>query len=182
MLSKHDKRKCPDANPVDGRDGFTLLELMLVMTLLAIISVAVVPIFSGSVGMVQMRSTRANFVGLLSHVQERAVAESREYRLYIDDRENSYWVARRVGMEDGEKIFEAVEEPFGQLHYLPRNVRVLRLNARKDPAVDAYYVACHPNGASDDAEISFQDETDPSRYFTVFTKGHMGKISVMVWE
>jgi len=159
--------------------GFTLLELIVVMTILAIISAAVVPMYGRSLAAIQLRSVRNDFVSLLSFVQARAVAESREYRVYIDSREGVYWVMYFDGVDDKEeKVFQFVEAEYGQEHAIPQGYEIKSVSAPKDRNYDAYYIACYPNGACDNnATVSFKNVQD-GRGFEVTTTGAMGKFEV----
>ena len=105
-----------------GLRGFTLLELVVVMALLAIITAAIVPLYGNSMAHIQLRNAQNEFVALLSFVQERAVAESREYRVYIDDEAGVYWVMYEEGYDkkNDEKVFTEVEADFGKEQSLPK--------------------------------------------------------------
>lgn len=159
-------------------DGFSLMELIVVLTLVTVIAAVVVPLYGSSMAQVQLRDARNSFVSLITHVQERAVAESLEYRIYIDDKEGAYWVMRLAGMDKDEKVFKPVSGEFGRKMFFPPYLRVDRVRARKDRDRRAYYIACFPNGASDRATVSFRDERNRSRAFRVATQGAMGRIDV----
>lgn len=161
-----------------GRAGFSLLELMVVMVVLVVITTAIVPVYSSTMNALQLRNMRSEFVGLLGNVQERAVSESREYRLYIDDDNNRYWVMALRGYEDGEKIFERLTERFAEEQSLPRSVTINRIKAPRDKEQEnAHYIGCYPNGASDRVEIVFESTTNGNR-FKVITEGVSGEIVV----
>ena len=159
-------------------DGFSLMELIVVLTLITVIAAVVVPLYSSSMAQVQLRDARNSFVSLITHAQERAVAESLEYRVYIDDKEGAYWVMRLAGMDKDEKIFKPVSGEFGRKMFFPPYLRVERIKAHKDRERRAYYIACFPNGASDRATVSFRDERNHSRAFRVATQGARGRVDV----
>lgn len=176
VYQEHGGRKLSSDNR--GGQGFTLLELVVVMTLLAIISAAVVPIYANSMAAIQMRGAGNDFVARLSFVQEKAVAESCEYRLYIDDKAGTYWVAVLTGTEKGEKVFEPVDADYGRRTTLPEFLKLERIKARKDRELKAYYITCYPNGACDRAKVRFQDERSQKHHLEIETLGTMGKIDV----
>ena len=156
--------------------GFTLLELIVVLSILTIITSAVVPVFSSSMATIQLRSAQNNFVSTLVFVQERAVSESLEYRLYIDDDEGCYWVMALEGFEDDEEVFSQVESSFGQVQYLPAFMKIDRLKAREDRARRAKFIGCYPNGACDRASFILQDTRGRDRRIEIETLGSLGKI------
>lgn len=158
--------------------GFTLLELMVVMSLLAVLTVAVVPLYGNSMAYVTLRSTRNDFASLLSFVQEKAVSESREYRVYIDNKEGKYWVMRFKERDKEDKIFEKVEAEFGQERFFPPNIKLERIKAPKDRHERAFYIGCYPNGASDRAKLNFRDLRGKRRAFSIEVLGAMGKVDV----
>lgn len=158
--------------------GFSLLELIVVLTILSIITAVVVPIYNNSMAHVQLRDARNSFASMIAHVQERAVSESREYRIYIDDDKGAYWVMRLEGMEKEEKLFRPAPGELGKRAFFPAYLRIDRVKARKDRQEKAYYISCFPNGASEQATVSFRDERSRQRAFRVAILGAMGKIDI----
>jgi len=165
------------ARSVQSR-GFSLLELMVVLSLLALITAAIVPVYSNSVGGIQARNARNDLVSIILFCQELAVRESREYRVCIDPRENAFWVMRLAGVEDNEKIFEDVEEDWGAYQYLPEYMGFGRISARRDREIGGFHIACYPNGASDRARIELRDTRERRRAYTIETLGGLGKVEV----
>ena len=160
------------------RTGFTFLELVIVLALLAIITSIIVPVYVRSMNGIQMRSARNSLIGTLRFIQELSVKESREYRLYIDVKNNLYWVTRLAKVVDGEKKFEPVEETWGEKTQLPSQFVITNLKARKERGEKALFIACQPNGASDKAEISVRDDHGGSKKYKIVVLGPMGKIEV----
>lgn len=160
------------------RTGFTLLELIVVMAILAIITGMVVPIFATSFAGIQLRNARSGFLSVLYHTQERAVAESREYRLFLDTKDNSYWVEYVAEVEDDKKTFEAVTEDFGVKQTLPVYLKFDRIRGPKDREHNANYIGCYPNGACDRVTIVLQDTRSRESRFEIKTLGTMGNVEV----
>ena len=160
--------------------GFTMLELVVTVALLAVITAAIVPLYANSMNSIHMRNARANFVSLIAYIQECAVAETREYRLYINTQEQVFWVEYQVEDDAEGKLFEVVQEKYGRLQSFPRYLEVQQVRARQDREARAYYIGCYPNGASDIATITFRDTRDFQEGFSVKTMGTMGKMEVEV--
>jgi prepilin-type N-terminal cleavage/methylation domain-containing protein len=170
MRIHHEHRRAPDG-------GFTLLELIVVVTLLALISVAVMPVYVGAMNATAVRNAQSDLLATLRFIQEVAVKESREYRLYLSEKEGKYWVMRLAGLEDNEKQFEEVEEEYGKEKTLPEGLVITRIKARKDG--NAHFIACLPNGASDQATIALRDEKRRGRAtITIEVKGVLGKVGI----
>lgn len=161
-----------------NRTGFTFLELIVVLALLAIISAIIVPVYVRSMNGIQMRSARNGLIGTLRFIQELSVNESREYRLYVDVKNNVYWVMRMAKLVDGEKKFEPVAETWGAETQLPEQFVITNMKARKERGQKGLFIACQPNGASDQAVISVRDDHRGSRKYKIVVLGPMGKIEV----
>ena len=169
------------SGPVSGlhaRTGFTFLELIVVLALLAIISAIIVPVYVRSMNGIQMRSARNGLIGTLRFIQELSVKESREYRLYVDAKNNTYWVMRMAKLVDGEKKFEPIEETWGAETKLPEQFIITHIKARKDRGDKGIFIACQPNGASDQAIISVRDSHVRGRNYKIVVLGPIGKIEV----
>ena len=175
------KARATRCSPVPGlrvRTGFTFLELIVVLALLAIISASIVPVYVRSMNGIQMRSARNGLIGTLRFIQELSVRESREFRLYIDAKNGLYWVMRMAKVEDGEKKFEPIAETWGAETQLPERFVITNLKARKDRGGKALFIACQPNGASDQAVITVRDGGARNRSYKIMVLGPMGKIEV----
>jgi prepilin-type N-terminal cleavage/methylation domain-containing protein len=160
------------------RTGFTLLELIVVMAIIGIITGMVVPVFATAFAGIQLRNARSDFLSVLYHTQERAVAESREFRMFLDTKENAFWVEVVVEIDDNEKIFEPVDEDFGLKKTLPPYLKFERVRAPKDRKHNANYIGCYPNGACDRATIILQDTRARDSRFEIKTLGTLGQVEV----
>ncbi len=160
------------------RTGFTFLELIVVLALLAVISSIIVPVYIRSMNGIQMRSARDSLIGTLRFIQELSVRESREYRLYIDVKNNLYWVMRMAEVVDNEKRFEPIAETWGAKTQLPDQFVITNLKARKEKPEKALFIACQPNGASDKAEISVRDSRAKGKKYKILVLGPIGKIEI----
>jgi len=158
--------------------GFSLLELIVVLSLIAVLTGMLVPMFSSSVSSIQFRNARNDFIARVQFVQELAVRDSREYRVCLDKDKNTYWVERLVAEDKGEKIFEPVEEDYALPALLPPFIELTKVKARKDRKSNTTYIGCYPNGASDRAEITFVDKRTRGRVVRMETLGVVGKVEV----
>ncbi len=161
-----------------GGGGFTLLELIVVLTLIGVITACVVPIYAGSMNAVATRGARSDFISKLRFIQELSVRESREFRMCIDDENSTYWVERLAGLEDNEKVFQPVEEDYGVETRLPDYLKITRVKARKLRGSNTYFIACHPNGACDAASVTMTDGRLRGGGFTIEVAGTLGRVEV----
>ena len=172
----------PDrARPRGGRGGgpgFTLLELIVVLALLAVITASIVPVYVRAMNGIRMRSAQNGLIGTLRFIQELSVRESREYRLYVDAKRGVYWVKRLEKLEKGEKKFEPVAEAWGAETELPAQFVITNVKARKERGEKALFISCQPNGASDQATITLRDDHTRKRVIKIIVHGPMGKIEV----
>lgn len=78
--------------------GFTLLELVIVITILGIAAVMVFPKFS-AFGLNKGKSSTRHLAGLIQHLAQESVATKKEFRLYYDLEEEAYFVKIRSGRQ-----------------------------------------------------------------------------------
>ena len=89
--------------------GFTLLELMVVMTLLVIMSMTVTPVFRGSLSGVRADHAMRDLFAAMKNAQAAAITEAVEYRVYFAPEENSYWTEYLVPMDQGMREFVVLD-------------------------------------------------------------------------
>lgn len=159
--------------------GFSLLELLVVVALIATISLSVMPVFISSMHGIQLRNARNDLLAAIRFAQEMAVRESLEYRLYFNTQEHSYRIMRLEGLNDkDEKTFEIAESLLGEKQQLPEYLEIERIKARKDPSSQEQYIACLPNGASDKVEIRLRDTRDRGKRFKILVEGPLGRVEM----
>jgi len=159
--------------------GFTLIELIIVLTLLAVLSSAVIPVFSGSLGRVESDHTVRDLVALIKYGQERAVTDLKEYRLYLDPEQGHYFLMMLKRTPEGEKDFVPLDEHQGEALVLPPRIEMAKPKARKDRERDLYYIPFYPSGACDKARIPLEIKQEGrDRKVTIETQGSLGRIVI----
>lgn len=165
----------PDAR----QGGFTFIEMLVVVTVLAILTAVIVPIYGNSISAMRARSARGDFVALLFHAQERAVREAREIRVCLNEEDRSYWLEGWVSGSGDDKVFEILKEgPHTGVYHFPDSVVLSQIRARSDRGREIQFIACFPNGASDRASIKIAGEGRAVKDITVATTGALGGIEV----
>lgn len=158
------------------RMGFTLLELVVVMAILAVISAAITPVYVFAMDGIRMRNAQRDIIALIRYAQEEAVRESREHRVYFNKDTGAYRLMRLAGLEDDEKVFEIAASLFDDEEVLPQPLVFGSIDARRDRSTREYFISCLPNGASDKAEIQLRDERSRGSYVKIIIEGPLGKI------
>jgi general secretion pathway protein H len=74
---------------VRRRDGFTLIELMFVVAIMAMALAVVGPMIDGGIDSREVRRAARQIVGTMNHLRGEAVATGRPTALRIDQRENT---------------------------------------------------------------------------------------------
>jgi prepilin-type N-terminal cleavage/methylation domain-containing protein len=139
----------PRANGGCGREaGFTLLELIVTLSILAIAVGLVVPVIGRSTESLRVRAEVAGFAAFLRHAREQAITTRRPLAIVVDPD------AHRMTMMAGEEV---------------RRARPLspRLSVAANPP-EAFTVKFEPEGFSSGAEfllgtesIAFRVSVDP---------------------
>lgn len=166
----------PSQNRSSRTAGFTLIELIIVMTFIALISAAVIPIYQGSLTRIQKDRATRDFIAYMKYAQERAITDATEYRFYISDKDNAFWVMRLDKREGDEKEFAYPDEGASEVKYLPESVTVEKAKARRDKDRDARFIAFYGSGACDYATITLEDEE--GNQIKLETKGRLGQFEV----
>lgn len=161
-----------------GCRGFTFLELIVVVSLLAMITAAIVPLYGASINGLRSRSTKNELVSAIQYAQQQAVVEGREYRLLFDDKKRSFHVVQWEKMDEEEKVFAPVEEAWARKRELPGNLEFKKLPRQKDKQFKLPYIAFYPNGSCDRAEIAVEDKKDRAAGFSIELTGVIGKLKI----
>lgn len=162
-----------------GEGGFTFIEMVVVITLLAILTAVIVPVYGNSISAMKARSARGDFVAVLFFAQELAVRESREIRVCLDERDGAYWLEGWTAGFGDDKVFEIVTDASrtGVRHF-PDSVELSQVRARADRKRNLHYIACFPNGACDRASIRIAGEGRGEPDTTIATTGTLGGVEV----
>ena len=171
------------------RAGFSMLELIVTMTLLAVLTAAVVPLYASALPSIQIRNAQNEFITFLYLVQEMAVRESREYRLYFNEDDGTYWAMYKVYLSPKDPDWDPDEAQLEPAHgrlaekrQLPRYLRISEAAAHRDKSQDGEYIACYPQGTCDQVKVTFQDERTKKKVFRIETIGPLGRVKVKKWE
>ena len=150
--------------------GFTLLELMVVVSILAVITAMVTPVFGATFKGIRSENEVRNLVSYLEYAQQRAVTDSAEYRVYFAPQLGVYWMERAVVRDGLSVAFVMVDDVNVEEAKLPESIALAVPRARRYRKENVYYVGFYPNGMCDDALIVLRDVDDDSA-FVIATAG-----------
>ena len=84
------------------RNGFTLIELVMVMVMLTVIAAIVLPRLDFLLPQRRLKSAARSLSSLISLAYGEAVAKNKTYRLYLDSSNGKYWVTEVSELEEDE--------------------------------------------------------------------------------
>jgi type II secretion system protein H len=132
--------------------GFTLLELVLVMLVIAVAAAMVAPSLRGSVSGRRLGDAATQLVSLAQYARTQAVTQGRSYRLNVDVSARTYWLTSREY-----DVFQNLTNDFGRVISVPDGVGIECDIQRQD---DGTYVEFRPSGRTDPATIRLRDDNN----------------------
>lgn len=152
----HARRACKPS----PHSGFTLIELVVVLTLIAILSAAIIPEMRGSMEETLLRATARDVVAACQSANTEAVASGQPQRLVLDTRSHRFRIqsAPRPGSPDARRapVDEAPRGESGRLD--PRiTLEVRRTDPAPSDAPDA--LEFQPDGTATAADILLRDRS-----------------------
>ena len=144
--------------------GFTLVELLMVILIMAVVVGLSVPRFSRTFGTLQLQVFAYDMAKLFTYASKRAIAREEILRIHFDTEGKRYWLAR--AQEASPKWeFERVAGKFGRINPVPNAISL-------DPS--AREVTFFPDGRAERFEmLIFDNGQDGYRLVTDFWTGHV---------
>jgi len=137
------------SDPRHQSAGFTLLELLIVILIMAVIVGVSVPRFRRTFGHLQLQVFANNVVRLFSYARNRAVTRREVLRVHFDVAGRQYWLAQaKENLLEGES--ERIASKFNRISSIPETISL-------EPS--ASEVTFYPDGRVDRFEmVIFDDE------------------------
>jgi type II secretory pathway pseudopilin PulG len=155
----------------------TLLELVVVVTILGIMLSVLTPLFSGSFTGLEVRNAYKNVAAVLRHAQERAIMEEREFRVNFVKHEGMYWLTCRDDPMQTPPKFVDLKTDAGRVKFLPESVEISFIDdAKYDRETRARYITFYPSGTAD--RVTLQLRGTGSGSFRIETGRDTGIITI----
>jgi prepilin-type N-terminal cleavage/methylation domain-containing protein len=149
-----------------SKQGFTTIELMVVMVIIALMSGLVVVSMGPALRDARLRTGCRIVASAMVYARSYAVTHRTNARVMLDKPTGAVWVLAQVTDERGETSLRPVLTQPGRRHKLPQGVKIA--NVRK-PGIDEEedFVSFTQLGQSEDAAILIEGPTGKERIVTV---------------
>jgi prepilin-type N-terminal cleavage/methylation domain-containing protein len=173
---------------VRDRRGFTLLELMAVIAMLAIVAAIVFPRLDPFLPKRRLKSAARLLSGTITMAYGESIADNKIYRLYMDPSTDMYWITEVTKIEDedessgvtgltigtGFELLERIDdseivdealpsEPMLAPRELPQGIHFSSVTIRTDTAsfgTDVKFIEFTPLGTASPAVIDLINDED----------------------
>ena len=134
--------------------AFTLLELIIVMTIIIILATLIVPRMGGSLGRRELHEAAGKFAHTVRTVRELAIAKGQPYALEIDLDRGGYCVTTPAGSDQPGR-WQHVQASWLKAQRWPKSVTVAsyRTPDGTTAAVGTQYLKFFPDGTSSGAAL-----------------------------
>ncbi len=155
-----------------GNAGFTLIELMVVITIIGIVTAVMIPEMTGSYQDALLRSTSRELINAFDLAYSRAVSLNQTRQVRVDEKTGRYLVEKRV-IENGRDNFVPVDDVPGDqgqldsrisIEFRPPAENLSEPSAQADIAttdsqspVDGVAIAFYPDGTADAGDVILRD-------------------------
>jgi prepilin-type N-terminal cleavage/methylation domain-containing protein len=156
--------------------GFTLLELIIVATIIGVLVAASIPLFRTTFRDLELKDAAYNIGKLIRYGQQRAIIEERIYRLLFDFDKKTYRLAVKnedrnediISAEDKKSpTWKKIKGRFGKYFSLPED---LRFKGEQNK------ITFLPNGRCDKFSIYLLNQKN--KIITITTNGRAGYVEV----
>jgi type II secretion system protein H len=130
------------------RRGFTLLELIIVMVLLAIVLAIAAPSLRGFAAGRRTSDAASQILAMMNLARIQAISEGRRYKLDIDEQERCYQLTKQEG-----GAFVELGNDHGQIFYLPEGVTFEIRTPEEGITTERTTIQFYPDGRNDEASI-----------------------------
>ena len=127
MMFRITMNTCNKPDRVEGIYGFTFIELLVVLTIIALMMTVVIPYSGRSSNSQKVRQESLNIAEALRYIADVAIGTRRPARIVINLEDNNFILEK--ANEINNRNFQIIED-FGSdsIHYLSKNVQIIEVN------------------------------------------------------
>jgi len=182
----------PPAKPTSApavwqrRDGFTFLELSVVVVIMGIVMAVTLPRFTSTFSKATLGGTARRLAGTMAYLRNAAARDGRSYFLNIDLDNHEYWVAVFNEEMDLSQIDFEVEDTYEEMYTEFSDGFAARTRLQKkiefaevllgdgEKIFDGILqIEFRPNGTTDEVVIHLTNPKE--RFYTVYLEGYNGQ-------
>jgi len=152
-------------------NGFTMIEIMVVMIIIIILTGFSMVYFGGYAQRSQLESTTRDWMAHLSYARSQAVIEGTVYRINCDLDRQLYWITYQSDSSDTQGQFVNIDGPWGDEVSIDSTIKWSSLQLGTDSPLETGVVNIDftPRGtASDDVIASFEDSDKDQQQVQLF--------------
>lgn len=163
------------ARPGNG-EGFTLLELLVVVVIITVMSALVAPRMFGSMAHMNLKTSAKRVAAALRYARSRAVAEQVTYAAAFDLEKNTLKVSAAAAAGDEAAGGEEGQGPSPQVYSLPAGIALSTSEAFAEQRGDeALQIEFYADGNSSGGEVILTDQREKRYIVRVdFISGTVG--------
>jgi type II secretion system protein H len=151
------------------KEGFTLIELMIVIAVLGVMLTLVIPRL-GELGEANMKRSARHLTGMIRYLRDESQARKAVYRLRFDVQGGRYWAEVMAQTSDKTVEFRPVQSAIGSGGSLSGQTTFRDVQAASHP--DDPYIQFTPDGWVENAVIHLRD--GDGKDFTLLVNPLMG--------
>ena len=145
-----------------NRRGYTLIELILSALIITILIGISAPLFRRHFSDLELRNASYNLAKLIIFAREKAVGESRYYKINFDFEKARFWLTSG----DNPGNFKKMKSGYGRVYSLPEGFKI-------SAAKTAYIF--YPDGSSEKIDIIIRGGKSG---FRIKSEGRLGRVEI----
>lgn len=145
---------------LQARRGMTMIEIMVVLTVLAILMAVALPTMRAVNDRNRLRAAAREMLGIMKVARSEAILGQRATTVYLDLQKREYWLdLRRVDEKTGKPVSDKKKSQYEEKRPLERDIAFEEVTVVEDNVIDDKYVAIdfYPDGSATPAAITFAD-------------------------
>jgi prepilin-type N-terminal cleavage/methylation domain-containing protein len=166
-----------------GPDGFTLLELLVAIAILAVVTAGIIPTLTGTGERAELQGAATRLADMMSFCHSMAGSEAQTFRLYFSEDEPLVWVGfeREPLEKSGE--WDSYRISGISSYRLPDRVTVKSMTVeaeRYEETAGETFIEFRMDGTADDAAIVLESES--GRCYSIVVASLTGATRILDYD